>query len=407
MRAVRLDHFRSVDPVSIDAEPPSEPVTLTRELGSVQDAHRILSANDGDPCRYSDVERAFECVAPLQPKIIDPPSAAPMPTGLRSGGRRWVAMVAGVVFLVASGGGALWLATAKQTVSNPDWVTTMSVEAADRGEPLEDPGDRPATTASDDDLGRTIYAAHFAKVSAAEKQCLARAIYYEARGEPTEGKIAVAQVIMNRARARNWPSTLCGVVNQGVSRGEKCQFSFACFAGLSEPTGELWGEAQELAAQAVAGQAWLREFVEATHYHATTVSPIWRLALTPVSTIGAHVFYRQPSGLREGQSKTAALVPQPTGTPTALIRSNAPAHTGEREKLMPTGRRMTSLDPPDAVSHMALADVADVPKYIVPALPSAASGARVDKVRTPPPAKVTPRAPAQPTQDWKANLFQP
>lgn len=148
------------------------------------------------------------------------------------------------------------------------------------------------------DIGRTIYGERYAKAPAAERACLARAVYYEARGEEMGGQIAVAQVVLNRARSKKWPNTICGVVNQGVERGEKCQFSFACFSHLSEPSGEMWEQAQLVADQALRGEAWLRELVEATYYHTTSVAPVWRVNLSVVATIGMHVFYRDGEGLR-------------------------------------------------------------------------------------------------------------
>jgi len=150
-------------------------------------------------------------------------------------------------------------------------------------DPKQDPGE--------------LYAARFAKVAASERACLARAVYYEARGEAYEGQVAVAQVVLNRARSVKWPATICGVVNQGVERGEKCQFSFACFAHV-EPSGPMWEQAQTIAEQAVAGHAWLREALDATYYHATNVAPVWRLGLVATGTIGSHIFYRDGLGLR-------------------------------------------------------------------------------------------------------------
>ena len=152
--------------------------------------------------------------------------------------------------------------------------------------------------ASQDDIGQAIYAERFAKAPATERACLARAIYYEARGEEMGGQIAVAQVVLNRARSKKWPDTICGVVNQGIERGEKCQFSFACFSHLSPPSGEMWDQAQQVADQALSGQAWLRELVDATYYHTTSVAPVWRLGLSEVATIGTHVFYRDGDGVR-------------------------------------------------------------------------------------------------------------
>ena len=67
-----------------------------------------------------------------------------------------------------------------------------------------------------------------------ERRCLATAIYFEARGEPVQGQIAVGQVILNRVRSPNFPETICGVVYQGqMSPG--CQFSFTCDGKTDTP----------------------------------------------------------------------------------------------------------------------------------------------------------------------------
>ena len=60
------------------------------------------------------------------------------------------------------------------------------------------------------------------------KSCLAQAVYFEARSESVLGQLAVATVILNRAKAENYPSSICGVVYQGASHLNACQFSFAC-----------------------------------------------------------------------------------------------------------------------------------------------------------------------------------
>ena len=59
-------------------------------------------------------------------------------------------------------------------------------------------------------------------VSSADLNCLAQAIYFESRGEPLDGQIAVAEVVLNRVDDRRFPRTVCGVTNQG------CQFSYTC-----------------------------------------------------------------------------------------------------------------------------------------------------------------------------------
>src|SRR5215510_8181466 len=70
----------------------------------------------------------------------------------------------------------------------------------------------------------------------AESQCLAEVMYYEARGEVVEGQKAVAEVVLQRTRNRNFPHTICGVVHEGVQIGRRdCQFSFACDGSAGRP----------------------------------------------------------------------------------------------------------------------------------------------------------------------------
>lgn len=122
---------------------------------------------------------------------------------------------------------------------------------------------------------------------ARELQCLAEAIYYEARGEPRRGQLAVAEVVANRVRSRAYPNTFCGVVYQRSAR--VCQFSWACDR-RSAPRGAAWASAREIAAEVVDGHD--PDVVgNATHFHSTAVSPAWGRVYRRVATIGSHIFY--------------------------------------------------------------------------------------------------------------------
>lgn len=77
-----------------------------------------------------------------------------------------------------------------------------------------------------------------------ELDCLATAIYHEARGEPERGKIAVGNVILNRVQSRKFPHTVCGVVYQRSKSG--CQFSWVC-GGKKIPSGKAWADSQRIA----------------------------------------------------------------------------------------------------------------------------------------------------------------
>ncbi len=125
----------------------------------------------------------------------------------------------------------------------------------------------------------------------AESKCLTQAIYFEARGEPLEGRIAVAQVILNRIALPNYPGTVCGVVFQGSERRTRCQFSFACDGRSDRPSDKAaWARAQWLADLVIAGN--LRDLTgKATNYHADYVSPRWSKGLDKTVKIGHHQFY--------------------------------------------------------------------------------------------------------------------
>jgi spore germination cell wall hydrolase CwlJ-like protein len=115
-----------------------------------------------------------------------------------------------------------------------------------------------------------------------ELACLAAAVYFESRGEPAEGQLAVAQTILNRVESGRFASTICGVINQPH------QFSFDK-SRVPRP-GIDWQRAQAIARIAT-GDLWRDVVPRATAFHAVRVSPNWA-GKTRVATIGNHVFYR-------------------------------------------------------------------------------------------------------------------
>lgn len=126
----------------------------------------------------------------------------------------------------------------------------------------------------------------------AEWQCLAEALYYESRGEPLPGQIAVAEVILNRVQSRQYPNTVCGVTRQGMGSGRACQFSYAC-DGVPErmASAKPRERAEKLARAMLDGHP--RNLTDgALHFHATYVSPRWARQMTRTAAIGQHVFYR-------------------------------------------------------------------------------------------------------------------
>lgn len=126
----------------------------------------------------------------------------------------------------------------------------------------------------------------------AEWQCLAEAIYYESRGEPLTGQIAVAEVILNRVQSRQYPNTICGVTRQGAGSGRACQFSYACDGAPERMASSGPRERAEKLARAML-DGYPRKVTDgALHFHATYVSPRWARQMTRTASIGNHLFYR-------------------------------------------------------------------------------------------------------------------
>ncbi len=132
------------------------------------------------------------------------------------------------------------------------------------------------------------------RVQLAEENCLARAIYFEARSESELGQLAVAKVILNRTRNPDYPKTICGVVYQGSGNRNSCQFSFAC-DGLPDDvkSATSWAHAKRIAQKAIAGDAKVAAIGTATNYHADYVRPKWAKSMKRLIKIGRHIFYEE------------------------------------------------------------------------------------------------------------------
>jgi spore germination cell wall hydrolase CwlJ-like protein len=117
-----------------------------------------------------------------------------------------------------------------------------------------------------------------------ELNCLAVGVYYEAKGEPLAGQLAVADVIINRTNSGRFPRSVCGVLKQ---RG---QFSFVR-AGMmpTPPANAQWRRAMAVA-QVAQKDLWDSPVENALYFHARYVSPRWNRAV--VGTVGNHIFYR-------------------------------------------------------------------------------------------------------------------
>ena len=120
-----------------------------------------------------------------------------------------------------------------------------------------------------------------------QANCIATAVYFEARGETVEGQLAVARVIMNRAVSGRYPATWCEVVKQ------PWQFSFVRngqFPGIDYGS-DAWRKAQGITRLAVSNVVPSLSN-DVLWYHADYVAPSWGRRLTRVNKIGSHIFYR-------------------------------------------------------------------------------------------------------------------
>lgn len=126
-------------------------------------------------------------------------------------------------------------------------------------------------------------------------QCMARNIYWEAASEPFEGKVAVAQVTMNRVASGKFAETVCGVVYQKNTVYDKvvCQFSWFCEANnVTKPVHpKQFQESEEVAKMVMLEGMRLPALKEAMYYHADYVDPKWRKE--KITQIGRHIFYKE------------------------------------------------------------------------------------------------------------------
>ena len=125
--------------------------------------------------------------------------------------------------------------------------------------------------------------------------CLARNVYFEARGEPPAGQYAVAEVTMNRKAAASYPSSVCEVVHQknwdAIRKRYVAAFSWTELDDLPQPSGEDWERARKVAEEVYDGER-PENLHGALYYHATRVKPSWAREKKLVARIGRHDFYK-------------------------------------------------------------------------------------------------------------------
>ena len=138
-----------------------------------------------------------------------------------------------------------------------------------------------------------------------EVLCMAKNIFFEAAVESTAGKLAVAQVTLNRVNSDKFPMSICDVVYEGqhytardgqqLPKRDRCQFSWYCDGkGDEPPVSRLWDDAQDLAKYVILRQDDLPDITDgATYYHAHYIdAPRWTTRKKVTATIDQHIFYR-------------------------------------------------------------------------------------------------------------------
>lgn len=121
----------------------------------------------------------------------------------------------------------------------------------------------------------------------ADMKCLAQAVYFESRGEPLAGQLAVAEVVINRSRSGYYPADYCSVITQ------RAQFSFVRRGIIpqADESSQAWRRAKAIA-QIAQQNLWDSEAHEALYFHATYVHPTWARQKTQLAQIDTHIFYR-------------------------------------------------------------------------------------------------------------------
>ncbi|WAT17182.1 cell wall hydrolase [Aurantiacibacter sp. MUD11] len=120
-----------------------------------------------------------------------------------------------------------------------------------------------------------------------DMMCLAQAVYFESRGEPLDGQLAVATVVINRAESALFPDDYCSVVTQ------RAQFSFVRGGRIPTPNhgSAAWDRAKAIA-RIAHRDLWESEAEDSLYFHATYVRPRWAGRMTARATINRHIFYR-------------------------------------------------------------------------------------------------------------------
>jgi len=133
-------------------------------------------------------------------------------------------------------------------------------------------------------LSEAVAAQDTDTLSGEDLACMAGAVYFEAKGEPLSGQLAVADVIINRTKSGRFPTSICSVVKQPG------QFSFVRHGHIPSIANSAAYRTAVAVARVALTDAWNSPAANAMYFHARRVSPAWRMQ--KVASIGNHVFYR-------------------------------------------------------------------------------------------------------------------
>lgn len=206
-----------------------------------------------------------------------------------------------VSLLTLAGGAGAFAQSTETTVSaeaepidqNADMIRFVASEVVQPlpdenvGTPAETDNEYAESVQTADSLHDLVGAMPPAGEMTSDVECLAQAVYFEARGEPLDGQLAVARVIINRAESGMFPTNYCDVVTQ---RG---QFSFVRNGRIPNPNeaSAAWTLAKAVA-RIADEELWDSEAEDALFFHAKRVRPAWAARKIARATIDSHIFYR-------------------------------------------------------------------------------------------------------------------
>jgi spore germination cell wall hydrolase CwlJ-like protein len=175
---------------------------------------------------------------------------------------------------------------AETPLTGRDWIAQGTVNSIPAAELHVAPMPAPAVIHADS-LQQLVGDMPVEVELSADLKCLAQAIYFESRGEPLDGQLAVAEVIINRAASGQYPASYCDVVTQ------RAQFSFVRHGRIPQvdEASSAWHRARAVA-QIAEQNLWESKAADALYFHAAYVKPAWARQKTQLARIDTHIFYR-------------------------------------------------------------------------------------------------------------------